>query len=302
MSIIPEGFFAHHQYLENVELPHGLIELKRLAFLDCQGLTSVTIPNSVTTIGDGVFANCFNLKNVYIPPNVIHFGEYAFGGQNFDFTIHGVSGSAAEEFARQMNFTFMEWDPPPDPPAPLKPAPNLNTASEWARPEITSAYNKGFVPVDILDNYQSIITRQEFCRMAVKFVEYKTGEPIDALLNARGVTRNPDVFSDTSDPDILAAAALGITSGMGDGTFAPNGNITRQQAATFLMRVNGLLGMDTNDPPSAGYIDFHEVADWAENGVNFCYAAGIMQGSDGQFSPLNTYTRQESIATFDRIK
>jgi len=185
--------------------------------------------------------------------------------------------------------------------APTLTPPNLESASGWARPEITSAYNKGFVPVDILNNYQNIITRAEFCRMAMKFIEYKTGKSIDSILNERGLSRDPNAFSDTDDPDLLAAAALGITLGVSVGVFAPNGEITRQQAATFLMRVNGLLGMDINDPPTAGYTDAYNIADWAENGVNFCYAAGIMQGSGGQFFPLNTYTRQESIATFDRI-
>jgi len=46
----------------------------------------------------------------------------------------------------------------------------INTASEWARAEIISAVEKGFVPEELQYNYTTAITRQEFCWMAVLFV------------------------------------------------------------------------------------------------------------------------------------
>jgi transglutaminase-like putative cysteine protease len=84
-------------------------------------------------------------------------------------------------------------------------APNIATAAEWARENINNAVAKGFVPADIQDKYTNTITRQEFCRMAVKFVEYKTGKTIDAILKEKGLTVNRKWFSDTTDPAILAA-------------------------------------------------------------------------------------------------
>jgi hypothetical protein len=184
----------------------------------------------------------------------------------------------------------------------------LETASEWARVEISSAIAKGFVPEDIQSNYTDVITRQEFCRMAVKFVEYKAGKNVDALLVEKNLSIDLNAFADTSNIDILAAFVLGITDGTKAptatslGQFLPNGIITRQQAARMLMNVCSVLGAQANDAPLSDYADIGSAAVWAVDAINFCYANGIMEGTgNSMFSPMATYDRQQSIVTFDRI-
>lgn len=178
----------------------------------------------------------------------------------------------------------------------------LDTADQWAKEGIRSAVDKGFVPADLQSGYTAVITRQEFCRMAVKFVEYHTGKDIDTVLAERGLARDTDAFTDTSDGDILAAYALGITSGTGQHTFSPDGQFSREQAAAMLMNTCRAVGMETEQNQAAGFADMGSVSPWAVGGVNFCWESGIMKGSgENQFSPNGTYTRQESIVTFDRI-
>lgn len=185
----------------------------------------------------------------------------------------------------------------------------LGTASEWARAEILSAISKGFVPKDIQDDYQNVITRLEFCRMAVKFAEYATGKEIDAILADHNVSRNPSAFADTDSAEILAAYALGITDGTraptddAPGLFSPEGEITRQQAARMLMNVCKALGVNVDGAPPSGYADIGSAASWAVDAINFCFTNNIMQGTgNNMFSPTLTYNRQQSIVTFDRIK
>jgi hypothetical protein len=178
-------------------------------------------------------------------------------------------------------------------------------AAAWAQEGINSAITKGFVPADIQGSYASVITRQEFCRMAVKFVEYLTGETVDAILQEQGLAIDTDAFSDTIDPDILAAYALGITSGTGGGKFSPNGQFTREQAATMLMNICKAVGMDVSNPPASDFTDINTASSWAKDGIDFVRANGIMGGTStagSVFTPKTTYTRQESIVTFDRIK
>lgn len=192
-------------------------------------------------------------------------------------------------------------------------APNLNTAAGWAQERIQSAYEKGFIPADLQYNYSDVITRQDFCRMAVKWVEYKTGKTIDAILSDKGVSRNSNAFTDTSDPDILAAFALGITSGTvaptttTPGKFTPDGEFNRQQAAVMIMNTCKVIGMDTANPQTSNFVDLNDADSWALTGINFVRANGIMGGastdpSKPTFNPNGTYTRQESIVTFDNIK
>ena len=179
----------------------------------------------------------------------------------------------------------------------------LASASDWAKDGIKSALKKGFVPEDVMDDYQGVISRRDFCRMAVRYVEYATGDSIDGIMAAKGVTRDPNAFSDTGDPDILAAFAVGITSGTGNGQFTPDGRFTREQAARMLMNVCAVLGKETGASPPSGFSDMRDVSGWAADAVNYCYANGIMVGTGGNmFSPMDAYTREQSILTFDRLQ
>jgi len=187
---------------------------------------------------------------------------------------------------------------PPTPPT----APNLDTASTWARDGLTAALAKDFTPSDLQDKYQDTITRAEFCRLAVSWVEMKTGKTIDAVMIEKGVSRDPNAFTDTNDQNILAAFALGITSGVGNNQFNPNGTFTREQAAGMILNVGKVIGMDTGNIPPSGFADIDDVSPWCVDGVNFVKANGIMQGDNNQFNPKGEYTREQSILTFNNIK
>lgn len=100
-------------------------------------------------------------------------------------------------------------------------------ASSWAVPELDRAAGYGFITGRIKDNMSSNITREEFAEIAVRFYEVYTG------INAEPGNAK---FSDTSNPEILKAANLGLTTGIGDGKFGPKALVTREQIATMLLR------------------------------------------------------------------
>ena len=189
-------------------------------------------------------------------------------------------------------------------------APNLDTADTWAQSEITSAVRKGFVPTDLQNNYKNTITREQFCQMAVMYLEYATGKDIDTILSEKDLTIDEDAFEDTDNKYILAAYALEITRGTRapsegkPGVFDPSGSFNREMAATMLARVSKVLGEDIENAAGAGYTDISSASNWAVNSINFCYASGVMKGTNTtplKFSPKEAYTIQQSIATFDRM-
>jgi len=232
--------------------------------------------------------------NIIVPPTYDFIGSLSEGSAGFREGIAAVMVGDWE--TGKWGFIAITPDDP------------ISTASEWAREEIASAIAKGFVPPDIQNNYRDVITRLEFCRMSVKFVEYVTGKDIDEILADNDVSRDLNVFADTDDPDILSAFALGITDGTRaptattPGLFTPDGQITRQQAARMLMNVCKVLGVDVDEAPPFGYVDIASAADWARDAINFCHDKGIMHGTgNNMFSPTATYDRQQSIVTFDRI-
>lgn len=205
--------------------------------------------------------------------------------------------------------------PMPTPaPTPIRPqlvssAPNLNTADTWAQTHIQQAYDKGFIPSDLQGVYKTVITRAEFCRIAVKWVEYVLGMDVDTILSKKGLTRRQDAFADTSDQTILAAYALGITGGTTaptsttPGAFTPNGDFSREMAAVMIMNTCRAADIDVTNPRASDFGDMSAVSSWANNGINFVHANGIMSGTgNNNFNPKGTYTRQESIVTFNNIK
>lgn len=103
-------------------------------------------------------------------------------------------------------------------------SPKMETASEWARPEILRALGMGFVEQDIQENFAGVITRLEFCRMAVMFLECALEKDFYEILIERVPIPDPDTifatdrpyinsFQDTSDLYVLTAYLLGITNG-----------------------------------------------------------------------------------------
>jgi len=106
--------------LTSVTIPDSVTSIGSFAFCGCTGLSSVTIPDSVTSIGNNAFNDCTGLTSVTIPDSVTNIGEKAFG-YYFDidnykykkvdsFTIYGKKGSAAEAYANENGFAFIETE------------------------------------------------------------------------------------------------------------------------------------------------------------------------------------------------
>jgi len=185
-----------------------------------------------------------------------------------------------------------------------------DSADTWAREGIASALNKGFVPEDLQSDYKQVVTRAEFCRLAVKWLEYALGKDIETILEEKGLSRKNETFSDTHDSYILAAYALGITGGTEaptterPGRFTPDGQFDRQQAATMIMNTCRAIGADVDNPAVSVFEDINKASAWARNGIDFVYAHDIMRGTSVTpllFSPTAVYDRQQSIITFNNI-
>lgn len=101
-------------------------------------------------------------------------------------------------------------------------------------------------------------------------------------------------------------AQNGLASGKGDGTFDPNGNVTRQELAVFMMKMAEYLGKDTtgrNDLSS--FADSAKVPSWAKTYVQWAVDAGLISGqaSDGKtyLAPTANATRAEFASIIMRF-
>lgn len=97
-------------------------------------------------------------------------------------------------------------------------------------------------------------------------------------------------FSDVTSGDWFApyvgtACAYGIVNGRSAAVFDPNGTITRQEAAVMVARAARLCGLDTELDAAAvrdvlaQFTDYTTSADWARQGLAFCYRQGVLDDS-----------------------
>jgi S-layer homology domain. len=179
--------------------------------------------------------------------------------------------------------------------------------SAWAEKYTGDAISLGLIPLSMQNRYTSSITRDDFAKLACVLIERKADSSIQTLLDNRGLSLEPNPFSDVNNDDeefqnhIIAAYKLGIINGRGDGIFDPTGLITRQEAAAMLRRVGEVLELRTTRP-KAKYSDSDLISDWAVADVDFVTGTGIMSGvSPGVFDPLGTYSYEQAYTTMLRM-
>ena len=184
-------------------------------------------------------------------------------------------------------------------------AANRSQMSAWAADEVEKAVMAELVPEELQRQYTKPCTRQEFCQLVAAITQKRTGNTVQQLIVYRGGTDSS--FTDTDNADVLACASLGIVNGVGNGRFAPDAHITREQAATMLVRAAGILDIRANREHTP-FNDADRISTWAKAAVAEVSAmqtedgAMVMQGvGSNRFAPSDPYTREQSIMTAYRL-
>lgn len=161
--------------------------------------------------------------------------------------------------------------------------------SDWARGDIAKMFSRSRM-TDVIEESDAAApcTRADFCRIVYPLIKGKA-EPASGA------------FSDTEDIACLTLGGAGIVLGMGDGVFAPDRKISRQEAAVILARTAEFFGTAPGGV-SVTYEDSESIAEWAKDSVSAVTGLGIMIGTgEGCFSPLDEYTVQQALVTVFRL-
>ncbi len=169
----------------------------------------------------------------------------------------------------------------------------VSVPTDWAREQVYAAIDAGLVPDSLQTGYTDPVTRGEVAEMFIRLIEACAGKSIEAVMADEGVRIDYDAFTDTRDESVLAAHALGIIYGVGDGRFDPNGTLTRSQIAAILNRIAALMGVRTS-----GYShSFTDVTGhWVSGELGWPVHAGIIVGvGDNRFDPEGPLTTEQAI-------
>ena len=163
-------------------------------------------------------------------------------------------------------------------------------AGKWAKPSIEFAYQQGLLTEADLQKAKSPMTRKDFCKMVMRFLNVITGKE----WKAAGKTP----FTDCDDADVTAAYELGIIGGTDPGIFEPNSTLTREQMVTMLYGYAGReQALSGPDGALAGYQDQARVSTWARAAMAWAVGTGVIAGTSATtLAPRKTGTRAE-VAT-----
>jgi len=166
----------------------------------------------------------------------------------------------------------------------------FSTASPWAVKELLEAEAASLIPEEFHEDFGANITRAEFCKLALSL--YYTIGPgfID-------VQDNP--FHDTNELDIIYAYSLGIVNGVGDGLFAPEDSISREQVSVMLYRTILASGFKFFNPDGYAfqndYSDITLISSWALDPLTKINSLGIYQGTGTTLDPKGSLTREQAV-------
>lgn len=142
---------------------------------------------------------------------------------------------------------------------------------------------------------EAAITRAEFATVLVRALNLQEAEPNGAIF--QDVPANA-WFSRA----VETACKYGVVTGRGDGTFAPNANITRQEAMVMIQRA----AQETSFPSGStdglsSFSDVSQVSAWAKDAVLWNVGSGLIVGSGNLLRPLHHISRAETAVVLLRL-
>ncbi|MGG4397573.1 S-layer homology domain-containing protein [Paenibacillus thiaminolyticus] len=174
-----------------------------------------------------------------------------------------------------------------------------NKVSNWAQADYMKAKGNGIIGWPFDRSYQQPINRVEFTEMAVHMIETMLGR--DLYTDVTGVN---SPFNDVDEWTVTWANQNGVINGTSPQTFSPEATITREQAATLILKVyaktNELKGTtgsteSTGSTSASLFVDDSKISTWAKEQVYHAVNLSLMNGmAKNQFNPKGELTFEQT--------
>ncbi|GIP30817.1 leucine-rich repeat protein [Paenibacillus sp. J2TS4] len=164
----------------------------------------------------------------------------------------------------------------------------------WAESYVKRSAAKGIVsgyPDGTFKPSRSV-TRAEFTVMLFSALQLEEDDTTLTFIDQ-------DQIGTWAKQTVAKAVKAGIVSGYGDGSFRPNGLITRAEMAVMIARA---LKLPRKANIVTGFADDEEIPEWAKGSVEVIRELGITSGREGnRFVPNDKATRAEATAMLIRM-
>lgn len=284
VGVKPEGLFVSATAGEGGSIePPGITEVK-----SGDSVTYKISADSGYRIADVlVDGNSVGAKDTYTFENIIE-------SHTISAIFEKRSGNVSSGWSDVSSFTTTTAAPKPEPAATVTPnTPNSTftdvNQSDWFYTAVTSLYSQGVIK----GTSDTTFSPDDYTtRAAVMTMLYR--------MNGSPESGAADIFSDVPFGEwytnaVIWGANAGIVSGNGDGTFAPDKAVTREELVKMIVGYAEYEGEALSERDITGFADASAVSDWAVPFMQKAYGSGIISGypEDNTIRPQGTATRAE---------
>lgn len=166
--------------------------------------------------------------------------------------------------------------------------------SDWAQDKVAAMDELGLIPDSMAEmDLRQDISRLDMCRIAMLAYTKITGQTPELPQS------HP--FTDTTDPDVERAYAIGLVSGNGDGTFRPDDALIRAEffcIVTTFLRLTGFPVEQQDKADLSGFSDAASLPDWAYERTQIAVGLGLVAGTGGALSWRSDTAAEEALTMF----
>ncbi|OQB15175.1 MAG: Endo-1,4-beta-xylanase A precursor [Firmicutes bacterium ADurb.Bin193] len=164
-----------------------------------------------------------------------------------------------------------------------------NEISDWAENSVVKAKQYNIMQGNDNNRFRprDNITRAEFTAILMRLLK-KTES--GAEVNFTDVEKDKWYYE-----YVCAASGAGFITGYDDGTFRPEGTITREEMAVIICRAVSLGESDID------FDDGDQISPWALSSVRKVSANAIITGYEGKFDPKSGVTREMAATVMVRL-
>lgn len=168
-------------------------------------------------------------------------------------------------------------------------------SSDWFYDPVCYAYETGIMTGTSATTFAPNLTTTR--GMIVAILHRLEGSPSVGSAGFKDVKAG-DWYADA----VNWAAANGVVNGMGNGFFAPNAAITREQLAAIIRNYAAYKGEDVSTSADISWCwDAFMISDWAEESLAWAVGEGLITGTTMfTISPRDPATRAQVAAIFQR--
>ncbi len=139
------------------------------------------------------------------------------------------------------------------------------------------------------------VTRAQFAKLMIYTLEEENLK-----------VTSPKIFSDVKVKDwyytyVQQAAQLGIINGRTDGSFDPNGTVSRQEISKMISKAFEYKEINLIEKDITGYKDFNKISSYAKVPISEMVGSGILTGYNNLLDPTGNSTRGMTSAFLVRM-